>query len=148
MRTLPQTLFLLPLVVGVGPVAATPTPLCDGSCEVWSHSIGYLPPVVVLTSGSTVTWTSLDTSHVDSETLLLDDTAPCFTVSSDIVTPTPPVRFDVVAGALVATTDPAGPAPLSATCRNAVPAGPTGAALNYHCVLHPEMRGVLVVRAP
>lgn len=117
------------------------TPVCSGNCTVLASSAGYVLPVVVLHSGSNVTWHSIDIGHVQRETSQpLGSTAPCFVAPVAGGGDSAPVQFDIAAGALTATV-----AGTTATCLNAVPAAGQAFLLPYHCTIHANMRGALLV---
>lgn len=123
------------------PVAALPgTPVaCDDPCRVESTSFAYVSPVVHLASGGSVEWGSLDTTHIHADGTGTGTTS-CFDTVSFVDTRSEVVRFDVLDGALFATigdeTDECTTAEVLPDGRLAVP---------YYCLLHPVMRGTLVV---
>lgn len=113
--------------------AALAAGLCVPTCEVISHDLGYASPVTLVTSGSTVTWSSIGLPHTATATDF------CFHVAFSGSSPDS-ASFRVDAGQLfvkVGTTEKkcAGAA--------ALPDGTT--VLPYYCILHQNMRGVLVV---
>lgn len=142
MRVLPLVGILLFATLTVGSLdqAAAPT-LCNEPCIIESHTLAYTPPITVIATGQSAQWHSLDIGHVHLDQDLA--AAPCFFVSSSPGEPSPPVRFDVVDGTLVATTG--GPDGTSAVCGNAMPVE-AGFLLPYYCMLHPlTMHGALLV---
>ncbi len=121
-------------------VASTPAP-CSSGCTVMANSFAYVPPVFELASGASVRWDSLDTSHVNADGLPFDEGLCVFEFFS-VGSPSRAVRFDATASGLVATDEDG----LGTSCANAR-AVPGGYALPYWCVLHPIMRGALIVSA-
>lgn len=138
-----RLLALLPLalVLPFAPGLADPVP-CSSPCAVGAHSAGYVPPVAVLANNSSVVWQGLDIGHIQRETTSPLDPSPCFTVSSPSGGNSTPVHFHVEGGALHATVNGT-----TRSCDSAVGTGAAGFALAYHCTLHAEMRGTLLVLA-
>lgn len=135
MRTPP---LLLVALLALPAVTALPA-LCGSDCRIAASTFpGYDPPLAVLASGSTVTFHSTDIQHVTRDSGV--GSPRCFLVGHEGGQDSPPVRFDIVGGALVATAQGE-----SAVCGSAVGDGAGGYALQYFCVLHPLMRGGLVV---
>lgn len=115
---------------------------CLPTCEVPSHlTAGFVPATTIVRSGSTVTWTTLDSIHTASDT---PDAAwnMCFNVAFG---PTSPgsARFDIEDGVLYAQGEGD---PRKACDARALPDG--SFALEYLCLYHrATMNGVLVVTA-
>lgn len=132
---------LLPIlaILALPLVAALPAPaLCGPECRITAASAGYDPAVTTIATGSSVVWSSADITHVQRDQAV-GSARPCFEVLAEPGGDTPAVRFDLAAGALVATVDG-----VSATCTSAV-ATPAGAVVAYFCSLHPTMRAAIVV---
>lgn len=145
--TLVTALALLgAMALTAGAVTPAVPAICLDACEVPSHSFYYLPPVLTVQDGVTVTWTSLDTVHVHVETpVTTSDQGTCFHDTSNVNGEEATVRFDIEDGQLLATTDPGTPQAETQVCQNAVGLEDGGFALAYHCTLHSQMRGALVV---
>jgi hypothetical protein len=124
------------------PLAHSATPLaCEGTCYVQAATTGYTLPALVLANNSTVVWNSTDIGHLQRETSLpLSTSAACFSAPVSGGNSSAGVRFDIAGATLAATLGTT-----TATCTNAVPTPDGGFALAYHCAIHPNMRGVLVV---
>lgn len=113
--------------------------LCGTDCRINASTFpGYDPSVAIIESGSTVTWYNTDNTHVQRDQTI--GTEECFVSYGEGRSDSEPVRFDIVDGALTATV-----AGSTATCRSAAGNGAGGFVLGYFCVLHPTMRGALVV---
>ncbi|MCA1830487.1 MAG: hypothetical protein LC663_03100 [Actinobacteria bacterium] len=132
------TILLLGLLALAPLAPALPAPLvCAGACSAeGSAAEGYVPLVLAIATGSAVTWTTLDTAHVQTETTALSGMPPCFTVGLQKA-----VRFDLAPGGAVIATQGAA----SAECDAAQPLPGGAVALPYHCALHPNMNAVLVI---
>lgn len=138
-------LLLAPLAVLLAALPTAPaSPLaCEGECFAsWIGGVGFLPPVLVVKSGATVTWGSTDPErHVNIEGAAMLGQDECFATWFDSFT-AGSARFEIADGELLGGNlgDPLAP------CTTAT-FTPTGdAVLHYHCVIHPTtMRGVLVV---
>lgn len=133
-------LGLVALVAACAPVAHAAPVACAAECVILASEGGYAPPVLVIASGDTVTWRSVDIGHPTSDSI--SNTQRCFMV------PVGPdqdgrVRFSITGGAVRATTLPNGG---TKTCTSAtvLPAG--GAVLPFICSVHPQMRGALVIQ--
>lgn len=98
-----------------------------------------MPPLAVISSGSSVTFGSVDVTHVTRDSGVTAG-MPCFSVIGAGGENSPPVRFDVTKGALFATVEGE-----ATRCANAMGDAAAGFALNYFCTIHPTMRGALVV---
>lgn len=136
MRTLAHALLLA--LALAAPLAGAAVASCSGTCTITAATAGFTPAVLQLASGASIVWTSTDINHVMDETKTTGGDA-CFDAIAAGHGSSDPVRFDLVAGALVATQ-----ADATMTCTNAV-VTPAGVALPYHCLLHPGMRGSIVV---
>lgn len=144
MRLLPLALLAL-LALAAAPASSTPA-ACAGDCEIRSHSYVTVPPVFEVRSGAELRWTSLDSTHVNLDGSGAGDVSRyCFRVTFDPREPSPAVRFDLDGARLTATTAPGTRGESTREC--AAPAFlPDGSAvLTYYCLLHPVMRGSLVV---
>lgn len=134
--------LLLPLVfaiVAVPAVSALPA-VCGPDCRINASSFpGYDPAVAVIASGSSVTWHSVDTTHATRDATVTG-AGQCFFVTGEGGEDSPPVRFEIVDGALQATAEGS-----TERCANAVGNGAGGFVMQYFCVLHPLMRAALVV---
>ncbi len=141
MRNTTLTLAALLAVAGLAQACLTPPdPACSGTCTVDAASTGYTPPMLILRSGSDVVWHSTDIGHVQRDTAQpVGSPAACFQVSSSGGGNSTPVTFDFDGTTLTATTNS-----VSTTCPNAV-VTEAGALLAYHCTLHANMRGTLLV---
>lgn len=115
-------------------------------CLIDSNIFGYLPPVATIDSGTVVRWASSDAPHPTAEGFPPAD--PCFRVPVGPGVDLVPVRFDVVDGALHATTSPGTAEEETGLCESAIVLGAGQTALEYRCLLHPWMFGTLVVDAP
>jgi hypothetical protein len=130
---------LLGLVVAalLAPLAVSTPLACGSPCEILALSAGYVAPATEVSSGSSVAWRSLDVGHLQEDT---STGAHCFREPSTLSGEQEQVRFDIVDGTLVATTDGR-----SATCGLAVALPDGSQVLAYQCAIHAVMRGVLVV---
>lgn len=138
-----MSLKLLPLalmlVLALPLVAALPG-VCGEDCRIDAASTGYAPPIAVIASGSSVTWHTVDITHVTRDQII-GPGAACFEVGAGRGQDAPAVRFDVTEAGLIATVEGE-----STTCSNALGAA-AGYVLPYFCTIHPTMRGALVVTA-
>lgn len=134
----------LALALALAPLASSAPATCSDPCVVApGMQVIYSPPVVTIPSGGSVMWHHNDGyGHVEQDGKNAADADPCFYALAPAGEFTNPVRFDLVDGALVATSVEMG----VATCANAV-VTPGGAVLPYYCLLHPNMRGSIVVTA-
>lgn len=132
-RVLPLLVLALPLAAALG----LPT-TCASDCAVAASSLGYLIPANVIASGTSITWSSSDIGHITRD-LTTGGANACFEVLSTPGSPSQPVRFDVLDGALKATVDG-----VTTTCTTAVGVDGTFA-VTFFCTIHPTMRGALVV---
>lgn len=123
--------------------AALPAP-CMGACVVQGEAlVGFVPPVLVMTSGSRVAWEGLDNApHVNIEGALEPPEASCFVVAYGGGSRSPEVGLRLQGGGLVAELDGR---TLPCTSATMLPGG--SALLGYQCVIHAlTMKGhVLVV---
>ncbi len=127
---------LLLFAAATVPVSGLPAEDCVPSCTILASDGAYLPPVTVVASGGAVVWETLDVGHTNVDGVLpaIDY---CFVATASPGLPSPPVTFEIAAGALYAD---------GTECTSAVTAG-AGFALGFWCVQHPQMRGSLVVVA-
>ncbi|MCA1813338.1 MAG: hypothetical protein LC624_05230 [Halobacteriales archaeon] len=139
--------LLAVLALMPGPAAAVGVPagvpgMCEGTCPVPGSGItGFVPPVLVLRSGSTVAWQSMDIGHLNLEDAVGQPSDGCFdafyTTGVDAL-----VTFRVVDGGLVAEQDGVPKACASATAVGGAQV------LTYYCRIHSfTMKGALVVVA-
>ena len=136
------TLIVLAALAVASGGMALPGPLtCSTTCVVASNGAGYVPPLLIVESGASIVWKSLDTSHVSAEGTGLGDAAePCFLVSYSSSNPSDPVTFAIAAGSVTATVGDD-----TATCGNTHELPDGGLLLPYWCALHPNMRAALIV---
>lgn len=129
------------LMVWAPATVASPA-ACSDPCEISALPVAYGPPVQVIASGTTVEWSTADTSHPTAD----NGSPQCFRVPVGRNVAPVPVRFDVdAAGTVTAVTAPGTGGEQTATCGVVLDLGPAGVALPYHCNLHPWMNGVLVI---
>lgn len=137
MRTL-WTLILFAGILGTsGAVRPDAPATCAPSCDVPSTTAGFVPPVVVVSSGATVTWASTDGfAHTATEI-----EGFCFHAA---VTKASPGRatFRVEDGVLYAKT----PDRAEKACASATKLDDGSFLLRYECLYHPSMVGELVIR--
>lgn len=123
----------------LAPAGATPA-ACADPCLITANGAGYLPPVVEIASGARAQWISTDVTHVNAEGTGVAADETCFVASYGTGAPSEPVTFRVTEAGLVAGADGR-----EALCGTAVALPAGGYTLAYYCVLHPLMRGALVV---
>ena len=116
--------------------------LCGDPCQVQVSTAGYVLPVDVITSGTTVVWTASSASHPTSDSARLDR---CFLVSIGFGSGPGPVRFDVVGADLIATSYPGTAEESTAPCNSAAALPGGGFLLPFQCLIHPWMHGALLV---
>jgi plastocyanin len=113
-------------------------PACDvGTQGVRGLKFAFVPPVTLVTSGSTVTWTSTDgAAHTatDGEGFCFSSGFTEHTVGRAL--------FVIVEGALLASSEFTDMAP----CTSALAMPEGGFVLPYDCLYHPDMKAVLIVR--
>lgn len=135
------TALLVPL--GAMPASADDPGTCASPCTIGASTTHYDPPLVVLANNSSVVWHSTDVGHIQRETSTpVGSPAGCFTVTSPGNGNSPSVLFEVQGGVLNATSGS-----ITRTCGNAVQVPGVGFVVAYHCTLHADMRGVIVVKA-
>lgn len=122
-------------LAALAPAHATPL-ACADPCVVSANGVGYLPPVVELASGSSIAWISTDVTHVNAEGTGIGGADTCFVATYGTTAPSAPVTFAATGSGLLADGEPCPTA-------TALPTG--GYAMAYYCVLHPLMRGALLV---
>lgn len=129
MRLVLASLVLLAAI----PVAAGDA--CVPSCEVASHQLaGFVPAVVTVASGSTVTWTELDGLHLAA--------SRDFCFDATIAKGNPGMAtFFVQDGVLYAASEGD---PVEA-CRSATLTPDGTARLEYYCPMHPNMRSAFIL---
>ncbi len=138
--TLP--LFALLAVSGLS-IAAVPA-TCANPCGLQGSALGFVTPVAIVTSGSTVSWTALDITHVNADGSGIQVTDTCFRVTYSNTAASTPVTLTIVGSELQATYDVGG-VPTTSTCATAKALPDGSFALPYYCKLHPEMHGLIVV---
>lgn len=106
-------------------------PSCDVSA--FNGPVGYASPVMVVDSGSSVTWTTLDVSHTAT------NLAGCFSVGFSPTTPGS-ATFWIESGALHAASDFGASVCDGVTNVNGV------FVVDYLCLFHPNMKAFLVIR--
>lgn len=117
-----------------------PDPACTGTCTVEASLAGYTPPLLVLHNGSSAVWHSVDVAHVQRETSHpLGDPSGCFSVVAPGGRDSAPVQFT-----FDGTQVQANVSGITKTCENAVVTA-SGALVPYHCTLHANMRGTILV---
>lgn len=126
--------------LGTGPLDVAP--VCSGTCTIDAATVtGYTPPLLALHSGSDVVWHATDIGHVQRDTATpLGSPAACFAVASPGGGDSPPVTFEIAGSVLNATTGAT-----TKTCANALPVAGEAFLVPYHCTLHANMRGFLLV---
>ena len=141
MRVLAAVLAVVALAaLGFAPAEAGPDPVCEDECMMPSAGAGFVPPVNVVLSGATVSWSSLDTSHLNVDGTGLGSDAPiCFAVGYNPSAPSDGVTLVIDGALLKATVDG-----VTKVCQNGR-GGDQGFILPYYCTLHPTMHGTLVV---
>lgn len=125
------------------PAGAVAPCLGGPQCDIQGSGIaGFLPPVAVLASGGTVTWSGLDSlPHVNVEGAVAGPDS-CFTAIY-IGELSASVSFAVEGSQLLATQDG-----VTKACASAVVVPGVAATLPYVCTLHALfMKGTLVVAA-
>lgn len=144
MRCCPFLVLLLVLPSASAAVVPPGTPgVCEGTCVVQGSGItGFIPPVLVLRSGSTVDWQGLDgISHVNAEDFLSQNPNSCFNVAYGNVGDGL-VTFKLQGGGVVAVQNG-----IARQCMSGKTLG-TAAVLTYYCKLHSlVMKGALVIVA-
>jgi plastocyanin len=128
--------------LGVAAADLAPLPgACTGTCMVDASFLAYNPPLVSVADGSSVAWHSTDGGHNQRETSTpVGSPDACFSVASSVSANSAPVRFDIVGSTVTATVGST-----TATCLNAVSAGGAAFLVPYHCTLHPNMNGFVLV---
>lgn len=128
MRTL-----VLGLVLTLLTPAALAAGICAPSCAVVTNDYSYVTPITVVTTGATITWSSIGLPHTAS--------APdyCFNVAYSGSAPGS-ATFRTEAGQLFVKV---GNIEKKCAGAAALPDGTT--VLPYVCILHQNMRGVIVV---
>jgi plastocyanin len=129
-------LAALAIVSSAGPIARATPAACASPCSIIASSAGYIAPSVEIAEGTTVHWTSIDTSHPTTD----DRIDPCFIAQAGPETPLIPVKFTVAAQTLRATIGTT-----TRTCDGAVAVDEGTFILPYQCLLHPWMHGALIV---
>lgn len=138
MRTLPLA-ALAALLAASALVPASPL-ACGDPCIVSTNYFGYTPPVVEIASGERVVWRSTAGGHIQADA---GTEAACFATFVDGGYDSDPAKFRIVGSTLRANTTDLG----DQACPNAQALPTGGFALHYECTIHPNMRGVVVVRA-
>jgi plastocyanin len=130
------------LALACFPAAASSDVLCSGACTVDAAVLpGYSPALLVISNGTNVSWHATDIGHNQRETATpLGSPTPCFSVPSPLGNDSLAVTFDASGSALTATWNGT-----TRACTNAIPLDDGAFLLAYHCTLHANMRGALVV---
>lgn len=137
----------LALLSALAPPAQAADPLCDPACTIDQNGLAYLPPIALAPSGSEVTFAALDTAHYTVEgTGVGGGASPCFGVVNTPSVEAPAVRVTVRADGVYAEVLDGKGLPAK-RCAAAMDAGGIAFVLPYHCLLHPTMRGALLVTA-
>jgi hypothetical protein len=147
MRLAP-TLLLLALGLAVAAPALALVPTCASSCNTDARVGAFVLPAAILPTGTSMTWTSVDVQHfvADGTTAA----ASCVSLPVPGLQASAPVTFTIEADGLHAETGASsgggwsgasGADPLCAATQ--LPDG--SFALPYRCLIHPEMRGVILV---
>lgn len=127
-----------------GADATSPAPpLCADPCSIAALGFGYLPPVTSIADGTTVTWTTTDSSHPTTNSAVEEES--CFLVPVGASAVPVPVRFDLADGGVIATEAPGTPEALSSRCGNAVATIDGAFVLPFRCLLHGPMHGALLI---
>jgi plastocyanin len=137
-------------LIALGSASAAPAPTLHAHAALADPTVigattltGYSPPVVVVPSGGSVAWRSTDGGHNQRETSTpLGSPSGCFSVPSTTSADSTPVQFDVSGNTVTATVGST-----TATCLNAVSVGGAAFVVPYHCTIHPNMNGLIVVTA-
>lgn len=133
-------LLALPLFA----TAAAPA-TCSDPCSIVATAEAYKLPANVITSGTSVVFSSGDISHVTTDGAPVGAQASCFQLSQIPGTPSPALTFTITGGSLVASYVDENGRTQTATCLNAIALPDGGFALPFYCKLHANMRGLLVV---
>lgn len=140
---------LLPLAAAMAAVLAAPVgapaspATCASPCEITTIAYGYIAPVTAIASGSLVQWATTDESHPTTDTFIPQD--QCFLVQVAASVDPIPVRFDIVGDSVMATEAPGAPGATAKRCRGAVETATGAYALQYRCMVHGFMNGVLLI---
>lgn len=136
-----RTLWALVLVGGIlsilGSAEPAAPPACVPLCDVPSTTNAFLPPVVVVASGGTVTWSATDGIPHTATAL----PGLCFHAAYSKTSPGQ-ATFRVENGAVYAKT----PDKPEKACANAEPLPGNAFRIHYECLYHPNMIGELIVR--
>lgn len=124
-------LVVIVSLAGLPPAAGED--VCLPSCEVPSHTLAFLPPVTFVSSGSTVTWSTIDIVHTATAR------NGCFHVDFNVNAPAS-ARFFIEDGALFGVSDGE-----TNPCPGALSVADGLFVQDYECLLHPGMRARLVV---
>ena len=136
--------------LAAGPIGAHASPIaCANPCTVLASIEGYVAPVVDVTSGSAVQWQGLDgdVAHPTAEATSSDTDAPCFLFPASNIRSPVPINFTITNGTLTATEPfinsqyPSG----TNTCLTARALPDGSFTLQFHCLLHPWMYGLIRV---
>lgn len=141
-----RNLAAIVATVVLATTVATATPAaCVDPCGVNATGVGFLPPVTVLASGSTVTWsTTEETSHSTGDGT--SGTPSCFHANVGYGEFFAPIKFTIESGALFATTPAFEGDPGETRECTSAQMSPSGQfVLPFQCIVHSWMRGALVV---
>ncbi len=137
------TLALIATLAAI-PLALPASADCVPTCDVPSTSYANVPPVIVITSGETATWTAVDGfPHTTTDPMIrsfADDYHNCAHVTYGPGSPGS-ARFRIEDGALLAL-DARG---VEKECRSAEPMPEGGFRFAYICLYHALMKGDVIV---
>lgn len=140
-----RVVLVLAVLLALGlPALAAPASSCIPPCDVPSSEAGYVPAIVVVQSGSVVTWSGIPiegTAHTATEGGGVSLAVACLHAAYSAVG-SANATFTIHDGALWAQQ----PLKTERRCTSAT-ASPDGSfVLQYYCIYHVNMKGVLVVR--
>jgi hypothetical protein len=134
-------LALLSLLASAQAIALVPA-TCSGTCTTTAQSPAFSAPVASITSGSTMAWISADTVHQVADGL---GGSSCLDLPVPALASSALIRFVIERDGLHGQRlDASGNVAQDLVCNaSRLPNG--SFALAYRCLIHPEMRGTLVV---
>lgn len=130
-----RSLFALATLVALAAVPLAVGGSCVPACTVFAHTEQFVPAVLQVDSGSTVTWHTLDVGHTASDANDL-----CFNTFFNLRDGH--ATFVIAGGALYAAGD--GDAPEPCPSASELPDG--SFALDYACLFHGNMKAKILVR--
>ena len=136
--------FIVPALLAtlVASGAAAGPLACTDDCEVIATSAGYVAPVEIIASGTTVTFRSVDAPHPTADSNNFDQN--CFFLGLPGGGEAS-VRLKIVNDELRATTAPGTPDAETRPCGTATAIDTGSFLLTYQCLLHPQMHGALLI---